>query len=204
MQTNADMLSNSKEWDLSRIYPSSLKSRARIDDEAWPCGLIAKFAFSDSFNSIKSTDRSFSVRIDDSDIAHPVDVDKKFLLNEDMLKQGAYWLNPEDEHIMVWYQMESLKDFKKLYGKVDGTLKKGKEYVISLNDQYSADLIDNEKHIVFAEIGTFGGKNFVLAYFFGLGAIISFMVLLFFCVGYFAFIKGRRLEQADYIKQLKY
>ncbi len=84
--------------------------------------------------------------------------------------------------------MESLKDFRKLYGKVDGNLKKGKEYVISLQNKYNAESIGNEKSIVFAETGTFGGKNFVLAYFFGVGAAISFLVLLFFIIGYFLFI----------------
>ena len=165
-----------------------------MSDDAWPCGFIAKFAFTDSFNHIKSTDSSFSVRIDDSDIAHSVDIDKRFLVNEDVRKEGAYWRNVEDEHLMVWYQMESLKDFRKLYGKIDGTLKKGKEYVVSLQNNYAADMIDNQKHLVFVETGTFGGKNYVLAYFFAVGAAISFMVILFFCIGYIAFIQGRRLE----------
>lgn len=103
VQTNEDMVSEPEKWDLRRIYPTQLQTPARVEDKAWPCGLIAKFAFSDSFNHIKSTDRSFSVRIDDSDIAHGVDRDKRFILNEDMNKAGSYWLNVEDEHLMVWY-----------------------------------------------------------------------------------------------------
>ena len=39
---------------------------------------------------------------------------------------------------MVWYQMESLKDFVKLYGRINGTLKKGETYTITVVDYYDA------------------------------------------------------------------
>ena len=152
---------------------------------------------------IKSTDRSFSVRIDDSDIAHTVDKDDKFGINEDKLAEGAYWFKPTDEHVMVWYQMESLKDFKKLYGRVDGTLKKGKEYVIAIYDNYAADMIDNEKHVVFSEVSTFGGKNYVLALFFLVASCITAAVMLFFIVGYFIWVQQRsNMSEEDMIKTL--
>ena len=67
-------------------------------------------------------DSSIYVRINDTDIANSVDKDKKFKINDEKVEEGAYWRNVEDEHLMVWYQMETLKDFKKLYGHVTGKI----------------------------------------------------------------------------------
>jgi len=67
------MLADRADWDLWERFPSSLKTVDSIDEPAWPCGFIAKFAFTDQFTFIKSLDKSFSARIDDSDIAHSAD-----------------------------------------------------------------------------------------------------------------------------------
>lgn len=95
---------------------------------------------------------------------------------------------------MVWYQMESLKDFVKLYGRINGTLKKGQTYTITVVDHYDAEKLGNEKSIFLSETGTFGAKNFVLFYFFATGAGISALVLLFFVGAYFMMYRGRRFE----------
>lgn len=125
-------------------------------------------------------------------------------MDEDRFRAGDYWLDPTNEHVMVWYQMESLKDFVKLYGRIDGTLKAGKTYVFTIQDNYRSDLIDNEKYLYLSEVSTFGGKNYVLSYFFMLGSIVCLMVLLFFVVLYFLKVSGRRAEDESYIKNLTY
>ena len=53
-------------------------------------------------------------------------------------------------------------------------------------------------------MSTFGGKNYVLAYFFMLAALICLIVLLFFFVLYFVKVQGRRLEEESYIRGLSY
>ena len=171
---------------------------------AWPCGNIAKFAFSDTFTEIRSLDSSIYVRINDTDIANSVDKDKKFKINDEKVEEGAYWRNVEDEHLMVWYQMETLKDFKKLYGHVTGKIQKGKTYTVEIFDNFDSEKLDNEKYLVLSEIGTFGGKNFVLAYFMFGAAGITALVLIFFVIGLFACVKGRRIEEESYIAQLSY
>lgn len=105
---------------------------------------------------------------------------------------------------MVWYQMESLNDFSKLFGRIDGFMKAGKEYTMYIYDNFASENIDNEKHVRLAETGTFGGKNFVLAYFFGGASVLTLLVLLFFIIGYFAKVQGRRIEEESYIKRLSY
>lgn len=100
--------------------------------------------------------------------------------------------------------METLKDFDKLYGSIQGTMKAGKEYTITVFDRWASEKVGNEKSLVFAEIGTFGGKNFFLAYVFGGAACLTLLVILFFFVGYFACIMGRRIEEESYIRKLSY
>ena len=100
--------------------------------------------------------------------------------------------------------MESLKDFIKLYGRIDGTMKAGKEYTFTVYDNYAADKIGNEKRVFLSETGTFGAKNFILAYFFGGASILTFLILIFFIIGYFTMVQGRRIEEESYIRKLSY
>ena len=160
--------------------------------------------FNDDFTTIKSTDQSFSVTIDVTEIANEVDVEKRFIKNDQKFEDGMYWTDVESEHMMVWYQMESLKDFTKLYGRIDGTMKAGKEYAITIYDNFASQKLDNEKHVVLSETGTFGGRNFVLSYFFGVAAAMTLLVLIFFIVGYFMKVQGRRIEEESYIRRLSY
>ena len=88
---NSDMLKDPEKWDISKFYSDYLKQEDQLDQEAWPCGFISKFAFSDSFNEIKTADGSFSVKIDDSDIAQSVDKDSRFKINDEKFDEGIYW-----------------------------------------------------------------------------------------------------------------
>lgn len=103
---------------------------------AYPCGLIAKYFFNDRFKQVRAVDKSLSVTIDDKGIAFPVDVNSKFKVNDNVKKRGQYYRDLTDEHLMVWYQLESFSDFKKLYGKIQGKLEAGKTYEISVEDNY--------------------------------------------------------------------
>ncbi len=47
------------------------------DDVAFPCGLIAKYFFDDTF-SLVETKTSIAIPIDETNIAHTVDKDYKF------------------------------------------------------------------------------------------------------------------------------
>lgn len=95
VETNKDMLEDIEKWPIVG-YPDELQTPEKAQSEAWPCGFIAKFAFSDGFTSVKSVDRSFSVEIDDSNIAHDVDVESRFIRNNDKWEDGSYWRDVAD------------------------------------------------------------------------------------------------------------
>ena len=109
-----------------------------------------------------------------------------------------------DEHLMVWYQLESFSDFKKLYGQIDGKLEAGKTYEISVEDNYNIAKIGTEKYIFLSEMGIFGGRNFVLAgIFFGTALILALILLFFFCC-YFRKLHKKNRDSEDFINSLTY
>ena len=56
---------------------------------AYPCGNIAKYFLDDEFLSIRSVETPSNVtKINDEDIAFPVDVTKKFQYNEEVKELG--------------------------------------------------------------------------------------------------------------------
>jgi hypothetical protein len=51
----------------------------RSDDVAYPCGLIAKYFFNDTFSMTDEVAKA-QITIDEKNIAHKVDIDYKFKL----------------------------------------------------------------------------------------------------------------------------
>lgn len=55
---------------------------------AYPCGKIGKYYFDDKFKQVRAVDKSLSVKIDDKNVAFPVDVNHKFNSNENVKRRG--------------------------------------------------------------------------------------------------------------------
>jgi hypothetical protein len=141
--------------------------------------------------------------IDDTDIAHKVDREFKFKYNDKVKEEGGYWTDI-DEHLMVWYQMESFADFRKLYGSINGTLKKGVTYEITVQDNFDGPSLGTKKYIFLTELGMFGGKNFVLAgIFIGAACLIFLILCVFFCC-YFRKLHRKNRENEAFIASLSY
>ena len=79
-KTNFELWGGTDAWidkqDLSRTILNTPKNLA------YPCGKIAKYMFDDEFINLSAVDKSFSVAINDTNIAHRVDVDHKFKVND--------------------------------------------------------------------------------------------------------------------------
>uniref|UniRef100_A0A7S3JAK5 Cell cycle control protein 50A n=1 Tax=Euplotes harpa TaxID=151035 RepID=A0A7S3JAK5_9SPIT len=154
-------------------------------DLAYPCGLIGKYRFTDRFELRDANNTVIS--IDSGDIANSVDVNDKFKnFNNPGSKQ---WLDFEDQHLMVWYQMESFPFFRKFYGKIKpasgSTLAKGK-YTMTVKDQWDTKQFKGEKYLYFSTINGLGGTNMFLGVVFIVVAILVLAVmatiLIFECV----------------------
>ena len=99
---------------------------------AYPCGLIAKYFFNDTYK-LAVTNNGSQIPIDETNIAHPVDKSYKFKMPDVDHPLSTAWLNVTNEHVMVWYQMESFSTFIKLWGHIGTTLKAGTNYTIVID-----------------------------------------------------------------------
>jgi hypothetical protein len=88
------------------------------DDDANPCGLIAKTVFNDTFSLQNSNNDGISIKSDD--IAWSFDKDNRFQHHDE--KQ---WTDVEDEHFIVWMRVSGLLNFRKLWGRIEEDLDEG-------------------------------------------------------------------------------
>jgi hypothetical protein len=105
---------------------------------------------------------------------------------------------------MVWNTMTSLSDFHKLYGQVDTVLRAGIPYTIYIEDKFDAPKIGSQKFIQFTELGTFGGKNYFLPYFFLGMAAVTLIILLTFYVFYCIKLRNVNTTTEEYLATLSY
>ncbi len=167
----------------------------RGDDPAFPCGLIAKYYFTDRYSLAETATPTVAIAIDEKNIAHDVDRDYKFKLPSN--GRSKAWLNVEDEHVMVWFQMESFPTFIKLWGHIWTTLKAGTSYTITVQNTYDVSGFDGKKYIFLSEVNAFGGSNKFLGIAFLAMAGIVVFIMLIFIVLYFVRLQGKDLYFTD-------
>ncbi len=103
-------------WDYKKL-PGSISKEIQAN----PCGLIAKYQFSDTFISVTEINGSKTFQILQDSIVRPFE-HSKFKQNSEIALHNGYWWNPVDVNLINWFSMETLPDFQKLYGRIEGTL----------------------------------------------------------------------------------
>uniref|UniRef100_A0A7S3JGW4 Uncharacterized protein n=1 Tax=Euplotes harpa TaxID=151035 RepID=A0A7S3JGW4_9SPIT len=113
--------------------PTSVTTGAALKPSAvaYPCGLVAKFRFTDSF--VLADASGASVTLAEASIALAIDRRSRFGNTADKSQQ---WLDFEDEHFMVWMRPETFPWFDKLYAHVPSTLKAGQKYTLTISNAY--------------------------------------------------------------------
>jgi len=162
-----------------------------------PCGLIAKYFFNDRFKL--ETDAGEQIAIDETNIAHSVDRNSKFKAAQ--VESGSYedvqWLNVTDEHVMVWFQMESFPNFIKLWGHIDSELKEGETYRLTIENKYDVSAFEGKKFVYLSEVNDFGGTNkFMAVSFLFMAGVVVFIMIVFVFL-YFARLKKGDIYSTD-------
>lgn len=91
-----------------------------------------------------------------------------------------------------------------MYGRVKGTLKKGHTYELKIVDNFDAFSIGSRKYVVLTEIGNFGGKNEFMAWLLIGTGLVSVVLIVVFLALFMSKHYGKRLDNDDYIKTLKF
>ena len=146
------------------------------DQVAFPCGLIAKSFFNDTFSLKKKKEKEEQedeiIQIEAKGIA--LEIDKEKFKNLETPERQ--WKDIEDERFIVWMRPSALPDFRKPWGRINTDLKKG-EYILYIKNNYPVESFNGEKYFIISMANAFGGKNYLLA-------------VLYFVVGGFSAIFG--------------
>ena len=101
-----------------------------------------------------------------------------FKFKRESESETKQWLDPEDEHVMNWFQMESFPKFFKLWGKVDATLEAG-NYTMVISNQWDTSEWSGKKSLYFSQASFFGGKqNLFLGLLFFLFGLLTVAIII--------------------------
>lgn len=103
----------------------------------------------------------------------------------------------ENEHFIVWMRTAGLPTFRKLYGKIHSSLKKGDVLNFNIQANFEVDSFGGSKSLVLSNLGEFGGKNSFL----GISYIVvgSISLLLGVLFGLKQLISPRQLGDTRYL-----
>lgn len=164
MKTNKDFFGKDKE--MISFTGKPLKSNDLMN----PCGLIARSFFNDSYKLYNS--KNETIAIDESNIAYNPDKKYMFKNNEDKDKQ---WIDVENEHFIIWMNIELFSDFIKRWGYIDKDLDPG-NYLVEIEVNWNHPDLETKKYFVLANPGKFGNKTFS-GYTFIVAAALSFITV---------------------------
>ena len=86
-----------------------------------------------------------------------------------------------------------LPNFRKLWGRIDGTLAAG-EYILNINNVYDVNGFSGNKYFVLSTTNALGGKNYFLAIFY---IVVGSLCLVFAIIFLVAFLKKKNARRTD-------
>lgn len=181
-QLNGNDLDASKLKDCKPVlYNRDIPASVAVDGTpldpnavAIPCGVAAKFRFTDRF-IITNNDTNIDYDISSDGIAWNSDIQHKFK-NIDLSRQ---WLNMEDERFITWMKVSPFNDFLKSYGVIKQDIPAG-NYRVTIDNNWDVSIFDGEKYFVLSETNVFGGKNEFLAYTYIAVGVLSIVLSIVF------------------------
>jgi hypothetical protein len=193
IRTDCEPILTNKDLEIANLTSFNNRNiKLKDDDVAFPCGLIAKSFFNDTY-VIKPAaagkpeeNPNAPITINENGIAWAADLELKYKLPENKTLWDKMWMNTTDEHFVVWMRPAGLPDFRKLWGRIDG-LKKG-NYVLEITNNYSTKIFNGTKSVVLSTVNAFGGKNTFL----GVSYIVVGGICILMAIGFFI---GDRIQK---------
>ena len=176
------------------ITLSLAKTELDPDDTAWPCGLVAKSFFKDTYKLYRSS--GAEVAISSDNIAWKSDVDYKFKNGDAKDWETKQWMDVEDQHFIVWMRTAGLPNFRKLWGQIDENMEKG-EYTLKIWNRYKVDSFAGSKYFVLSTTNVLGGTNYFLAVCY---IIVGALCIMFGIIFFIAYM-GRKQAQPNVQRQ---
>ncbi|KAJ3439645.1 cell cycle control protein [Anaeramoeba flamelloides] len=151
--------------DIADCQP--LQSRNNKKDYKYiykPCGLISWNTFNDTYSLM--TESKNNVSFTSEGISWNSDVGKKFknpTETLDPMDETVIQSDYTDEHFIVWMRVESLPNFRKLYGIIkDNDLEKG-TYTAQIENNFNSTTFHGTKSLVFLTTTWTGSRNYFIS-----------------------------------------
>lgn len=151
MSRNKDHFRTNNESEIMSYYNEVMDPNSLMN----PCGLIADSMFNDSFTLYDSNNHI--INIDPSNITYEMDRNKNF--KNDKNYKNTQWHNKEDEHFIVWMNMELFPNFIKKWGNINQDLPKG-EYKMTIDNKWGKAQWNIKKYFILAKGNKFGSETF--------------------------------------------
>jgi hypothetical protein len=156
-------------------------------DTAYPCGLIAKSVFNDTYilSTVDPNDASFNantdvISFDENQIAWKSDIEK--FKNQAGDWETIQWANVTDQHFIVWMRTAGLPTFRKLYAAIHDGLQE-QTYYLTVTNNYDVSGWDGSKRFVLSTSNSLGGQNYFLGVaFIVVGCLCVTLAIIFFGV----------------------
>ena len=107
------------------------------------------------------------------------------------------------EHVIVWYQVDTLSTVKRLYGRLNADLKSSDHYLLLIDNcksnllsiqlglEFDINIFNGRKILSFEEVNNFGGNNDLMGLLFMAAACAYSLMILSFVLLYFLRISTR-------------
>ena len=171
----APVLTNADTWRTVSITNATLDPQ----QAAFPCGLVARSMFNDSFTLyLNSNGTNSTINISNKGIAWPDDINYRYK-NLNASQQHLQWADVEDERFMTWMKMAPFMDFRKTWGVINSNLPIG-NYTLVITNNWNSSIFGGQKWMVLSQTNAFGGTNYFLAYsYLAIGGVAILLAILF-------------------------
>jgi len=88
-----------------------------------------------------------------------------------------------DEHFINWMRVAGKNTFRKLWGRIEQNLEKGR-YTLKIKNNFNVREFSGTKSFVLTTVNEFGGKNFYLAMCYIVAGTICMLFALIFFIAY--------------------
>lgn len=147
--------------------------------QAFPCGLVARSLFNDTFELRYTNGASSTLyTLEEKGIAWPDDVNYRYK-NSNGTWQSNQWVDVTSERFMTWMKMSPFMDFRKTWGIINQDMPAG-QYTLNIKSRWDSSVFEGQKWFVLSQTNAFGGKNYFLAYsYLAIGGLAILLAILF-------------------------
>jgi hypothetical protein len=191
IKTNAELGFEKSHGNIGFNQGINLVSEAAAN----PCGLIARSFFNDTY-ALSIDDPLTAIGVDETDIAWDSDEDHKFGKPDN--SGDIQWIDPTNEHFIVWMRTAGMPNFRKLWGRIHIDLQPD-TYRLVVANNYDVSAFDGKKTFVMSTTNAFGGKNYFLAICYIVVGSLCFVFAAIFAIAHF--VNSRLMKNESYASE---